>query len=178
MGARYAPSVANLLMNMWEEEYLYARNIPHLKFYRRYIDDLIIIWEGTPEEFEEFLKNLNTNKYGLTFTGKWSHQKIDYLDLEIFKNGDRLYTKTYFKDTDKNVYIPITSCHHPQWKRNIPKGQLRLRRNCDTMEDFLVQADMLIEQFYEKGYNMERLAQVKADVINMDRKKLVKKKFK
>lgn len=71
VGARYAPSVANLLMNMWEEEYIYAKNIPQVKLYRRYIDDLILFWEGTSETLESFLQDLNTNRYGLTFTGKW-----------------------------------------------------------------------------------------------------------
>lgn len=62
MGTRYASSVANLLMTMWEEVYIYAKKIPQLKMYRRYIDDLIIFWEGTPETFEEFLQVLNTNR--------------------------------------------------------------------------------------------------------------------
>lgn len=43
MGARYAPSVANLFMNMWVEEQIYSIDRPQLKFYRCYIDDLIIL---------------------------------------------------------------------------------------------------------------------------------------
>lgn len=98
--------------------------------YRRYIDDLIILWDGTPESFAMFLENLNTNSYGITFTGKCNHQKIDYLDLEIYKVEDTLHTRTFFKVTDRNGYIPTSSCHHPKWKCNIPKGQrLRIHRN-------------------------------------------------
>lgn len=33
MGARYAPSVANLFMNMWEEKYIYGKKIPQIKLY-------------------------------------------------------------------------------------------------------------------------------------------------
>lgn len=103
MGARYAPSVANLFMDMWEkEEYVYNRLIPKIKLYRRYIDDLIIIWDGNAESFKDFLNNLNMNRYGISFTGKWNYQKIDYLDLEIFKEGDHVWTRTFFKATDHN----------------------------------------------------------------------------
>lgn len=174
MGARYAPSVANLFLDMWEEEYIYNQQIPQIKLYRRYIDDLIILWDGTPDTFEEFLQQLNINKYGITFTGKWNLEKIEYLDLEIFKTGTSLYTRTFFKETDRNGYIPNSSCHHPRWKGNIPKGQLmRLRRNCDLIADFDKQADMLIQRFQEKGYAANTLAKLKSDVMKMDRKTLL-----
>lgn len=44
MGAKYAPSVANLFMSYWEKDAIFSGNIPLLKFYKRYIDDIIIIW--------------------------------------------------------------------------------------------------------------------------------------
>lgn len=48
--------------------------------YRRYIDDLMIIWSGTAETFEIFLTRLN-NRYRITFTGKYHEDEINYLDL-------------------------------------------------------------------------------------------------
>lgn len=77
MGARYAPSIANLFMDMWEEEYVYNRRIPQIKLYPRFKDDLIILWNGTAKSFEDFLNNLNMNRYGISFTGKWNYQKIN-----------------------------------------------------------------------------------------------------
>lgn len=41
---------------------------------------MIIMWDGTPDSFERFLGDLNVNKYGITLTGKWDYQKVDYLD--------------------------------------------------------------------------------------------------
>lgn len=104
MGVRYAPSIGNLLMNMWEEEYVYAKRIPQLKLCQRYIDDLIILWSGTAETFEQFLKDLNTKRYGITFTGKWSHQQIDYLDLEIFKKGKPMYQNFLQSNRQERLY--------------------------------------------------------------------------
>lgn len=83
MGTRYIFSAAKLFMNMWEEKYIYGKKIPQIKLYQRYIDDLINLWEGTVETFEEFLRGINHNKYGISFTGKWDYQQIDYLDLQI-----------------------------------------------------------------------------------------------
>lgn len=170
MGARYAPSVANLFMDLWEEQYIFSKNIPQIKMYKRYIDDVIILWNGTTDSLTKFLDNLNNNKYGITFTGKWSPDKIDYLDLEIFKTGEKLLTRTFFKPTDRNGYIPTASCHHPRWKTNVPKGQLlHIRRNCDKSEDFNTQADILIGKFQEKGYDKEKLLKLKADIMAADR---------
>lgn len=49
MGTRYAPSVSNLFMNMWEIRYIYGKKRPEIKFYWRYKDDVIILWAGTAE---------------------------------------------------------------------------------------------------------------------------------
>lgn len=158
---------AILFMNMWEEKYIYEKRIPQIKLYWRYIDDLIILWEGTVESFEKFLKEINHNEYGISFTGEWDYQQIDYLDLQVFKNGNELYTKTFFKSTDRNGYIPMSSCHPPKWKGNIPKGQLlRLRRKCRTLEDLDAQADTLIKTFEEKGYPKKNLVNL-INLINL-----------
>lgn len=117
------------------------------------------------------------NRYGITFTGKWNLQKIDYLDLEIIKPGDSLSTRTFFKSPDRNGYIPISSWHHPKWKSNIPKGQLlRLRQNCNKLEDFEAQADFLIQRFQEKGYIQDNLVKLKLEIMNMDRNTLLNNK--
>lgn len=70
---------------------------------------------------------------------------------------DGLDTRTFFKPKDQNEYIPTSSCHPPKWKGNIPKGQLmRFLRNCCTLEDFEVQADIVIKKFEEKEYQKNR----------------------
>lgn len=124
MRAKYAPSVANLFLNKWEEEQIYSIERRYLKLYRRYIDNIVIVWGGTEVELQHFFDEISCNINGLTFSGKWNKESIDYLDLQIYKNNGYLNTRTYFKTTDRNGYIPTSSCHHPQWIGNIPKGQL------------------------------------------------------
>lgn len=102
MGAKYAPNVVNIYMNMWEEEQVFSINRPNLKLYRRYIDDNVIIWNGTEETLQQFFDEINQNIYGITFSGQWNRHNIDYLDLQIYKENGKLKTRTYFKQTDRN----------------------------------------------------------------------------
>lgn len=123
MGARYAPS-ADIFLNRWEEEDIFTEEWPQLKLYQRYIDDLFFMWEGSVEELQDFMAHMNSNHYGIKLTGKWSYEEIQYLDLEIFRKGTHLYTRTFFKDVDRNGYISTRSCYHPGWIKAIPKGTI------------------------------------------------------
>lgn len=67
--------------------------------YKRYIDYILLIWEGPQEGLRDFLERLNLNDYGL-------------LELVLFKMEGKINMKTYFKETDQNSYIPTMSCHH------------------------------------------------------------------
>lgn len=70
MGARFAPSYANLFMGYWEMEYIWANNPfgRNLVLYSRYIDDVLNIWNGTDEELEGFLAHCAGNPFGISFT--------------------------------------------------------------------------------------------------------------
>lgn len=68
MGAKYAPSVANLYMAEWEEDALYSRKPQQLLLFKRYIDDIIVIWAGDRESLIDFGFELNT---------KYKEYKID-----------------------------------------------------------------------------------------------------
>lgn len=46
MGAKYAPSLANIFMAKWEEKEVYLNTPTQLIMYQRFIDDCIIIWSG------------------------------------------------------------------------------------------------------------------------------------
>ena len=166
-------------MSKWEEETIYRDNHISLIYYRRYIDDIILLWEGTWASLEQFLNGLDYNDYGLRFTATSSLVSINYLDLNLFKSGNRVSTRTYFKSTDRNAFVPVNSCHHPKWLSTIPKGQyMRIRRNCDTTTDFQSQSLILTEKFKEKGYLPQALEKTALQVATMDREQLLTSKKK
>lgn len=99
---------------------------------------------------------------------------MTFLDLEIFKEGQCFKTRTFFKPTDRNGYIPMDSCHHRSWLCNIPRGQfIRLRRNCSKEEDYFTQSNILAERFRQKGYNTENITKEIHTVGKLDRATLV-----
>lgn len=58
MGARYAPRFANTFFNRWEQKEIVSKEWHQLKMYRRFIDDIYLIWEGGQEELQTFLNHL------------------------------------------------------------------------------------------------------------------------
>lgn len=56
MGAKFAPSVANAFMAHWEEDAVYKDTPTELTLYKRYIDYLMIVWNGSRNTLENFEK--------------------------------------------------------------------------------------------------------------------------
>lgn len=148
MVTRFALAFANLYMGLFEDRHIMNENSwnKNIITYRRYIDDLLFIWEGTEDTFKAFMTYLNKNQWGLFFSGTVSEAQIDYLDITISSEGSRVITKNFFKMCDSNN-------HHRKWLRNIPFGQLRrVRRNCTKIEDFKIQSRNLMDRFRDKHY--------------------------
>lgn len=152
MGARFAPSIVNLNMAKWEEEVLH--NSPYqLRLYNRFIDDLIIFWDGKEQELNT-LMGMNKNNKNISLSWELSHMKIHFLDLEITNENNKIIMKTHFKAKDRNSYIPQNSCYHKPWLVNVPRGQfLRIKRNCTNISDFEEQSTELDNTFIRKGYD-------------------------
>lgn len=175
MGAKFAPIVANLYMAKWEEEGILSNNCGSILLYKRFIDDLLIIWKGDMEALMEVLNSMNGNDRNISLTWNVSRECIHFLDLEISNSNDGITTKSFFKTTDRNSYIPITSCHHKPWLNNIPRGQFtRMRRNCTRVEDYEVQSIRLSNMFLEKGYRKEFLEKELFEVGRINRDDLLR----
>lgn len=126
------------------------------------------------DSLDAFITTLNANRRGIHLTYEASRSKIHFLDLEIISNNGRLETKTYFKATDRNGYIPTDSCHHEVWLKSIPKSQLvRIRRNCSHLSDYFLQAENLKQRFCEKGYDNSLITKDIQQVALMDRASLL-----
>lgn len=173
MGAKYAPSVANAFMAQWEEKAVH--NTPcQLELYKKFIDNILIVWNRDRDSLEQFLTGLNQNDRNIILTWKIYAKQIQFLDLDISIENNQLITKTHFKEVTRNSYLPITSCHHKPWLFNIPKGQLiRIRRNCMKGSDFKTQADLIGKRFMEKGYDSEFINQQILSVQSLDRMAMI-----
>ncbi len=72
MGSKMAPSFASLFCGMFE--HLFVLNpganefLGHIVLWKRYIDDVFLIWSGTESELLEFHSLVNNKCSTLTFT--------------------------------------------------------------------------------------------------------------
>ena len=57
MDTKCAPISGNLFMNHFDETYIYPLLTTKCNFYKRYIDDIFLLWQGTLEELEVFTKH-------------------------------------------------------------------------------------------------------------------------
>ncbi|OCT99555.1 hypothetical protein XELAEV_18005337mg [Xenopus laevis] len=141
MGARFAPTYANLYLGWWEETHILGADAPCLEYvvmYRRFIDDLLFVWNGSEGDFNMLLQDLGNVELNLAFTGCFSKSNIVYLDLHIYIEKEGIATTVHTKPSAGNSLLRADSCHPCHFNKGIPRGQfLRLRRNCSSDDNFL-----------------------------------------
>lgn len=121
-----------------------------------------------------FMSTLNANNIGIKLSYEASYSNIHFLDLEIFVSNKQLVTKTFFKATDRNRYIPVDSCHHSAWLKSMPRSQfLWIRRNCTDLRDFYHQADILKSSFLDRGYQSSDIDEEIHQISLIDRNTLI-----
>ncbi|XP_069609107.1 uncharacterized protein [Ranitomeya imitator] len=155
MGARCAPSYANLFLGWWEESVVYE----HVAFgekclkWLRFIDDIVMFWTGTEEDCNQFIADLNDNSCNIRLTSCISYTSVEFLDLKISLVGSNVVTTLFRKPTATNSLLRYSSFHPRHLKNGIPTGQfLRLKRNCSLTSDFHHEAKTLTDRFRRRGY--------------------------
>ena len=159
MGTRVAPSYANIFMARFEEQYVYPYHL-HIHLWRRYIDDIIMLWLHGKEELLKFVHYLNTRLEHIRFTVEYSHTSIVMLDTNVLILQDgSLASSLHTKDTDSHDYLRYDSDHPQHTKDSIPYSQLlRIRRICSHDLDFLFHSLVILGHFSRRGYPLIALA--------------------
>ena len=132
IGTKFAPAFANIFMGSFENLLLETCSYrPWV--WRRFLDDIFIIWLHGRERLDEFLLALNSYHESIKFTWEIGNGKISFLDVMISFNGRKFSTDVYHKPTDTHQYLNFKSCHPQHVKKAIPYSQaLRLKRICDS----------------------------------------------
>lgn len=122
MGAAFSPTIANIFMSNFLKKFLKTTK-EHPLVLSRYIDDIFIIWP-TKYNFDSFLSNLNNFHPNIKFTVTVSINKIDFLDLTIYKGHNFSVTKlldikTFQKPNSLYQYLYFDSfCPKNNLERN------------------------------------------------------------
>ena len=104
MGTKLAPSYANLFMTKFEDKYVYTYPLqPQL--WKRFIDDIFLIWPHGMNSLTKFIEHLNTVHPPIKFTSDISETRISFLDLTIYIEQSKLHTRLYTKPMDRHMYL-------------------------------------------------------------------------
>ena len=130
MGSICSPSYANIFMGSFESINIYPLIRGKCKFYTRYIDDIFMIWNGTEDELDHFVKAINNVHQTIKFDLNYSYDEINFLDTVVYKDNEfKLQTKIYRKPTDRTNLLHLKSEHPSSTKTSIIYSQaLRIKR--------------------------------------------------
>ena len=99
IGTKFAPPYVILFMGYLEDKILNSF-VEKLLVWWRYIDDIFMVWQHGEEKLKEFLKILNSCHPKIKFTAEYSSDKVNFLDVEVIRSGNKLLTDLYIKPTD------------------------------------------------------------------------------
>ena len=140
MGTRMALNYAIIFMHKIETELL-KKSPLQPTFFKRFTDDIFLIWSHGEEQLQKFLEMINIHHRTIKFTEEHSNQQIAFLDTLVYKEDGKLQTKVYHKKTDQKQYLHYKSSHPKNQKDAIPYGLLiRARRICSKDTDFKKEA--------------------------------------
>lgn len=152
-GSQVAPPFCNLYLYLLFREILSDTSII---FESRYIDDGFILVRTSDDATR--IANLINNCSNLTITWNIHQYKAIYLDLIIYK-GERfnksgfLDLTTYFKPTNKLLYLPYSSNHPTHMKNGVAKGEaIRLLRNNCHKDNWINQVSFVFKGLMARGY--------------------------
>ena len=94
MGTKGAVSFSNIFISAVETEIIDKSKIKPLGW-KRYIDDVISLWDTTREGIDQFILLANRHHPTIHFTAEISEEKTNFLDTTIFK-GERFYKDSIF----------------------------------------------------------------------------------
>ena len=157
MGTSLAPNYANLFMDRFESKALAKQSLKPL-IWKRFIDDIFLIWTHGEESLNKFVQYLNSLHPTIKFTSEYSKESINFLDTTVKLDKSRqIITTLYNKPTDTHLFLHHTSAHPDNTMKKGPYGQyLRIRHISTLDSDFKHNADKLTEYYLKRGYPMKQ----------------------
>ena len=156
MGTKMAPSYANLFMGDLELQLLELGK-PRIHMWKRFIDDIFLIWTGSQQQLDEFMGKINSHHRTIKFTHETSENEATFLDVTAYK-GEKFQTtgildvKTHIKPTNKQLYVYASSYHPPATKLDIAKDEAkRYLRTNSTKQHFDGMLKKLTAKLIQRG---------------------------
>ena len=113
MGNSLSPFLADFFLHTLEVQIHKSQFRDLIIHWCRYVDDIFLIWAGTPDQLQDFVSYINNLHERIRFTIEIEqNDTLNYLDLSLCKADNRILVSVYHKPTSKNIIIPFNSKHH------------------------------------------------------------------
>ena len=169
MGTRMAPAYAGIFMTDLEETFLKSQPLKP-QVYKRYIDDILIIWTHSESDLLKFLEALNNVHPTINFTWELSRDKITFLDVDLSKlqqpSGEYgIGYSTHFKATNAFQYVHYSSFHPLSTKKGIVKGEMtRIHRTTSDATARDNTLDFISGKFADRAYPKPLISSCRLDL--------------
>ncbi|XP_023210921.1 uncharacterized protein LOC111613804 [Centruroides sculpturatus] len=152
MGSPISGLLCDLVVRKLEEKVLrsFEREIV---FYKRYVDDLFIIWRNN-REITSFIDRINDNEEGLSLKlEQKSSMMVHFLDINIIFSKGHVSTGVYIKPTHSPLYIPAKSNDPYRYKMAAFRALVRRAfLYCDNIIDRVTEIERIIQLAEALGY--------------------------
>lgn len=162
MGTPFAVAYANIFLG--ELEFQITQQYPTATplYFRRYIDDLFLIFDDAVGNDKDFLKAYGTLYPTIKLTVT-AGDSVNFLDLVIhkatrFSTTNILDFSIHQKLQNLYQYLPPFSCHPPSTIRGFIQSEInRGRRNCTNNDEFLQYTLRFRKRLTQRGYSLTYL---------------------
>jgi hypothetical protein len=170
MGTNCAVSISNLYMALLVDSRL--SNLPGIRLYSRFIDDICFIYTGSRDKLLEIIEIANTYHPKLSFTSVISKTELDVLDLTFYPKNGKLEHKTFQKSMNKYLYIPSFSNHPPETLKGYIKGELiRYSRTNSEYQNEIAIRKLLYKRLLVRVFSRSYLTRLFTLPINRSKPK-------
>ncbi|KAK4880670.1 hypothetical protein RN001_008816 [Aquatica leii] len=113
MGSNISPLAAEIFMNNLENTiFLNSSILNKVSFWYRYVDDCLVLFNGTIDELNNFSNFINSIHPKIKFTlNIESNNSLSYLDLKISRFNNKFNFDIFRKSSHTDCVIPFNSCH-------------------------------------------------------------------
>ena len=143
----------------------------------RLVDNIFAVWTISEAEINDFVNYANSHHTTIKFTSEISHEKVVFLDTEVYK-GNRfnkrniLDIRTHFKPTETFQYTHFSSWHPFSVKKGFIKGEvLRLLRTNSDKKSFETHKRNFELRLSQLGYSLTLIRKIITEVKFSQRSK-------
>ena len=152
MGTIMAPTYANCYLSYKER---LVTNNKNIILFKRYIDDILIIFNNSDNSLKSLLKDLQESYSPLELTMETSNKSAVFLDTTISLNHTEksIESSIYYKPIGNTNPIHMESDHPDHMKRNTLTGNaLRINRLCTNKLEAYKERIILQAKYLKHNY--------------------------